>query len=253
MNSILRMLYHVEQFSRLSLATFANFPAFLRYRRETLDQMKFLGYGSMVLVLTAALFIGLVLSLEWGKKLELFGAKLLMGRIISISVIREIGPMITGLMLSGRIGARVAAELGSMQISEQLDAMRAMGADPIPRLIVPRIAATMITIIPLSIFADTIALMGGYITAVLWLNTDATHFWISALDGLFFKDLTIGLIKPFFFGFTIGSISCYYGITTFGGSEGVGRSATRAVMASSLAVLFMDFIISKTILIIYAI
>ena len=251
MQKLKRIFYHIEQFSRMTAAIVVNFPAFLRYRRETLDQMRFLGLGSLMLVLTAALFIGLVLSLEWGKKLELFGAKLLMGRIISISVIREIGPMITGLMLAGRVGARVAAELGSMKISEQLDAMHVMGADPIPRLIVPRIAATMITIIPLSIFADTIALLGGYLTAILWLNTDGTHFWISALDGLFFKDLTIGLIKPFFFGYAISAISCHYGVSTYGGSEGVGRSATRAVMASSLAVLFMDFLISKAILVIY--
>lgn len=251
MQKIKRVFYHVEQYARLLVATLVNFPAFFRYRRETLNQMSFLGTGSLALVLTAALFIGLVLSLEWGNKLELFGAKLLMGRIVSISVIREIGPLITGLMLSGRIGARVAAELGSMQISEQLDAMRAMGADPIPRLIVPRVAATIFMTVPLAILADAIALLGGYLTAIIWLQTDGTHFWISALDGLFFKDLTIGLVKPFFFGFTIGSISCYYGISTYGGAEGVGRSATRAVMASSLAILFMDFLISKAIITLY--
>lgn len=247
-----RVLCHVENFTRMVMSMFSNFTAFIRYRRETLNQMSFLGYDSLMLVLTAAAFIGLVLSLEWGKKLELFGAKLLMGRIVSISVIREIGPVITGLMLSGRIGARVAAELGSMQISEQLDAMRVMGTDPVARLIVPRVAATMITIVPLSILADTIALFGGFITAIAWLQTDPTLFWISSLDGLTFKDLTIGLLKPFFFGFTIATISCYYGISTYGGAEGVGRSATRAVMASSLAVLFMDFLISKTIIALYA-
>lgn len=251
MQKLKRVFYHVEQYARLLVSTLINFPAFFRYRRETLNQMSFLGTGSLALVLTAALFIGLVLSLEWGNKLELFGAKLLMGRIVSISVIREIGPLITGLMLSGRIGARVAAELGSMQISEQLDAMRAMGADPIPRLIVPRVAATIFMTVPLAILADAVALLGGFFTAIIWLQTDGTHFWISALDGLFFKDLTIGLVKPFFFGFTIGSISCYYGISTYGGAEGVGRSATRAVMASSLAILFMDFLISKAIITLY--
>lgn len=210
--------------------------------------MNHLGYASIFLVMAASIMIGMVLALEWGKKLELFGAKLLMGRIISIAVIRETGPLITGLMLSGRVGASIAAELGSMKQSEQLDAMRAMGADPIPRLIVPRIAATMITFVPLVAIADAIAIIGGWIAAVVWLQTDSTHFWISALDGLFFKDLTIGLIKPFFMGFTIASISCYYGISTYGGAEGVGRSATRAVMACSLAILFMDFLISKFIL-----
>lgn len=229
-------------------STIINLPAFIRYHRSTLDQMNHLGYASIFLVMAASIMIGMVLALEWGKKLELFGAKLLMGRIISIAVIRETGPLITGLMLSGRVGASIAAELGSMKQSEQLDAMRAMGADPIPRLIVPRIAATMITFVPLVAIADAIAIIGGWIAAVVWLQTDSTHFWISALDGLFFKDLTIGLIKPFFMGFTIASISCYYGISTYGGAEGVGRSATRAVMACSLAILFMDFLISKFIL-----
>ncbi len=247
-----RLFYHVEHFSRMILGTILNFPAFIRYRRTTLDQMNHLGYASIFLVMSASLMIGMVLALEWGKKLELFGAKLLMGRIISIAVIRETGPLITGLMLSGRIGASIAAELGSMKQSEQLDAMRAMGADPLPRLIVPRIAATMITFVPLVAIADAIAIIGGWIAAVVWLQTDSTHFWISALDGLFFKDLTIGLIKPFFMGFTIASISCYYGISTYGGAEGVGRSATRAVMACSLAILFMDFLVSKFILAFYA-
>ncbi|KAA3619927.1 MAG: ABC transporter permease [Calditrichaeota bacterium] len=252
MHKAKRLFYHVEQFSRMIWATFLNFPAFIRYHRTTLDQMNHLGYASIFLVMSASIMIGMVLALEWGKKLELFGAKLLMGRIISIAVIRETGPLITGLMLSGRIGASIAAELGSMKQSEQLDAMRAMGADPVPRLIVPRIAATMITFVPLVAIADAVAIIGGWIAAVVWLQTDSTHFWISALDGLFFKDLTIGLIKPFFMGFTIASISCYYGISTYGGAEGVGRSATRAVMACSLAILFMDFLISKLILAFYA-
>jgi len=247
-----RVFYHIEQFSRMLAASFRNFPAFIKHYRETLDQMAYLGSSSILLVMTASLFIGLVLSLEWGKKLELFGAKLLMGRIISISTIREIGPMITGLMLAGRVGARVAAEIGSMQITEQLDAMRAMGTDPIARLIVPRIAAMIITFIPLAAMADAVAILGGYVSAVFWLQTDGTHYWISALDGLYFKDLLIGLVKPFFFGATIGSISCYYGISTYGGAEGVGRSATRAVVACSLAVLFIDFLITKSILIFYA-
>ncbi len=251
MENLKRTFYHIEQFTRLIFHTTVNFAAFFRYPRETLNQMNFLGYSSLMLVLTAALFIGLVLSLEWGKKLELFGAKLLMGRIMSLSVIREIGPLITGLMLSGRIGARVAAELGSMKISEQLDAMRVMGADPVRRLVVPRIAATIMMTVPLVIYADTIALLGGWVSATLWLNTDSAHYWISALDGVFFRDLTMGLIKPFFFGYTIAIVSCYYGLSTYGGAEGVGRSATRAVMACSLSILFMDFLISKTVLALY--
>lgn len=242
------LLSEVQDLFLMSYAALAGFPSIYKYRRESLDQMNYIGIGALLLVLTASLSVGLVLALEWGTRLERFGAKNLMGRIVSISVIREIGPIITGLMVAGRTGSKVAAELGSMKVTEQIDALKAFGTDPIKKLVIPRQIATVAMILPLAIMADTIAILGGYLMAILFLHTDSNIFWISALDSLEIKDLTIGLVKPLFFGYIISTISCYFGLYTRGGAEGVGRSATRAVMYSSLSVLIWDFLISKFII-----
>ncbi|MFQ5707627.1 MAG: MlaE family ABC transporter permease [bacterium] len=245
---IKNILSDIQDFYYMSFAAFIGLPGTYKYRRETLDQMNFIGIGALVLVLIASLSVGLVLALEWGTRLERFGAKNLMGRIVSISVIREIGPIITGLMVAGRTGSKVAAELGSMKVTEQIDALKAFGTDPIKKLVVPRQVATVTMILPLAIMADTIAIIGGYFMAILFLHTDSTIFWISAINNLEMKDLTIGLVKPLFFGYIISTIACYFGIYTHGGAEGVGRSATRAVMYASLSVLIWDFLISKFII-----
>ena len=242
------LLSDIQDLFLMSYAALAGLPSVYRYRRETLDQMNYIGIGALLLVLTASLSVGLVLALEWGTRLERFGGKNLMGRIVSISVIREIGPLITGLMVAGRTGSKVAAELGSMKVSEQIDALKAFGTDPIKKLVVPRQVATVVMILPLTIMADSIAMIGGYLIALLVLHTDSTIFWISALNSLEMKDLTIGLVKPVIFGYFISTISCYFGIFTKGGAEGVGRSATRAVMYATLSVLIWDFFISKFII-----
>ncbi len=224
------------------------FPFAFRYRRETMRQIYIIGVSATPLVFLSAMFIGLVLALEWGNKLEPFGAKILMGRIMSVGTVREIGPVITGLMLAGRTGAKIAAELGSMQVTEQISALTALGTDPIRRLVVPRQVAAVATILPLTVIADAISIVAGYVVAVAWLHTPGNLYWRSALDSLVFKDLAIGLLKPFFFGYIISTIACYYGMTTQGGASAVGESATKAVMYASLGVLMSDFVLSKLII-----
>ncbi|NIR48335.1 ABC transporter permease [candidate division KSB1 bacterium] len=248
MQNLKFILIEIQDFFLMSYAALAGVPSAYRYRRETLDQMNYIGMGALLLVLVASLSVGLVLALEWGTRLERFGAKNLMGRIVSLSVIREIGPIVTGLMVAGRTGSKVAAELGTMKVTEQIDALKAFGTDPIKKLVVPRQVATVFMIVPLAIMADFIAVIGGYFMATLFLHTDSTIFWISALNNLEMKDLIIGLVKPLIFGYIIATVSCYFGIHTRGGAEGVGRSATRAVMYSSLSVLVCDFLVSKFII-----
>src|SRR5262249_47945306 len=158
--------------------------------------------------------------------------------------VREIGPVITGLMLAGRTGAKIAAELGSMQVTEQISALTALGTDPVRRLVVPRQVAAVCTILPLTVIADCIAIVAGYVVAIVWLHTPGSLYWSSALDSLVMKDLAIGLLKPFFFGYMISTISCYYGMHTEGGASAVGESATLAVMYASLGVLISDFVLS---------
>jgi phospholipid/cholesterol/gamma-HCH transport system permease protein len=243
-----RYILGAQEFFLLARNALFGTPWMFKYGRETLRQINIIGVTATPLVLMAALFIGLVLALEWGTKLEPFGAKILMGRIVSIGTIREIGPVITGLMLAGRNGAKIAAELGSMKVTEQISALTALGTDPIKRLVVPRQVASVITILPLTVFADAIAIVAGYVVAVVWLHTPGNLYWTSALDSLLMKDLAIGLIKPFFFGYIIATIACYYGMNTEGGATAVGDSATKSVMFASLGVLISDFVLSKLII-----
>lgn len=242
------LVFGAQEFYLLLRNSFLGLPWAVRYHRETLRQVFVIGVSATPLVLLSALFIGLVLALEWGSKLEPFGAKILMGRIMAVGTIREIGPVITGLMLAGRTGAKIAAELGSMKVTEQIAALTALGTDPVRRLVVPRQVAAVLTVLPLTIIADGIAILAGYLVAVAWLHTPGSLYWNSAFKSLVWKDLAIGLLKPFFFGWLIATISCHYGMSTEGGASAVGESATKAVMYSSLGVLISDFLLSKFII-----
>lgn len=221
------------------------------YWHDTLEQIYIMGIQALPLVLIASGAIGMVLTLEWGTKLEQFGAKLMLGRLVAMSVIREIGPTFTGLMLAGRSGAKLVSELGNMVLSEQVDALRAFGTDPVKRLIIPRVFASTFLVIPLTIIADIFGIMCGWFCAVMWMGVDSTFFWVSVQSGLVMKDLIVGIIKPPFFGMLIGMVACYLGITVRGGTIGLGRAATLTVMLTSISVLLMDFIITKLVVAVY--
>ncbi len=218
------------------------------YWHDTLEQIYIMGIQALPLVLIAAGAIGMVLTLEWGTKLEQFGAKLMLGRIVAMSVIREIGPTITGLMIAGRSGAKLVSELGNMVLSEQIDALRAFGTDPVKRLLVPRIFASMFLMIPITIVADIFGIICGWLGGVLWMGVDSTFFWVSIQSGLIMRDLVVGIIKPPFYGLMIGLVGCYLGITVSGGTVGLGRAATLTVMLTSISVLLMDFLLTKLVL-----
>ena len=222
-----------------------------QYRRPILESVYELGASASWVLVISGVFIGLVLAMEWGNKLEQFGAKLLMGRIVSVGVIREIGPVVAGLLIAGRTGSKMAAEIGSMKVTDQIDALRAFGADPVARLVMPRQLASMFTLLPLTMLFDFMAILGGWVMAVSMLNTPSTFYWTSALDSLLFKDLAVGLIKPFVFGYIIASVAAHCGLRTEGGASGVGAAATRAVVYSSLSILVVDFILGKLILAMY--
>jgi phospholipid/cholesterol/gamma-HCH transport system permease protein len=226
-------------------------PNAFRYRYETVKQAYIIGNQSLFLVVFASMLINMVLAMEMGKRLEPFGAKLMLGSIVGISTIREIGPLITGLMVAGRTGAKIVSEIGNMALTEQTDALRAFGVDPIKRLIVPRLFATIVVMIPLAILADALGIIAGWFASTVWMNVDSQMFWQSLRERLFIKDLTIGFLKPPFFGLVIGMISSYYGYTVKGGAEGLGRAATKAVMYATLGVLVVDFLITKIVISFY--
>jgi phospholipid/cholesterol/gamma-HCH transport system permease protein len=209
--------------------------------------MYLIGAQSFIIVFLAGLFMGIIMAIEAGHRLETFGAKMLIGRTTSLSLFRELGPVITGLMLAARTGAKNASELGSMQVSEQIDALRAFGTNPIEKLAAPRLVAALVMFLPLTLVADLVGLVGGMLVSDLWLNVDMSYFWQSAITDLKVKDLVVGFAKPVVFSFFISTISCYYGLNTEGGTIGVGRSAVNAVVVASVVVLFNDFIFTKVV------
>ncbi|RMH76162.1 MAG: ABC transporter permease, partial [Calditrichaeota bacterium] len=180
--------------------------------------MYVLGIQALPLVLIASACISMVLALEWGKKLELFGAKLMLGRLVGISVLREIGPTMTGLMIAGRTGAKLVSELGNMVLTEQVDALRAFGTDPIKRLIVPRVFASFLIMTPLVAIADAFGIIMGWFACVTWLGVDSDFFWLSMKSGLLMKDLVIGVLKPPVYGLMVGLVGTYYGYHVTGGA-----------------------------------
>jgi len=212
--------------------------------REILRQMKEVGVRSFPVVIITAAFTGMVLALQSFTGFKRFGAESIVGTVVALSVTRELGPVLTGLMVSGRVGSAMAAELGTMRVTEQIDALYTLATNPIKYLIVPRFLATVIMLPILVIFADVIGIMGGYLVGVQILRTNPTLYFRRTLDFLELNDLYSGLLKAVVFGMIIATISCYQGFSTQGGAEGVGQATTKAVVASSLTILISNYFIT---------
>jgi phospholipid/cholesterol/gamma-HCH transport system permease protein len=191
------------------------------------------------------MFTGIVLALQSANSLARFGALTMTGQLVSLSMVRELGPIITGLMVAGRNASGMASELGSMKVTEQIDAMRALGTDPVKKLITPRVVSTVVMLFFLSILSDLMGLVGGYVVAVGRLGLTTSQYWTSTYQQLQFPDVFQGLCKPFFFGFIIATVGCYYGFSTKGGTQGVGRATTQAMVAASVLILIVDFFITQ--------
>jgi len=215
------------------------------YRHDVVEQFAAIGLGSMTVVLLTGFFTGAVLALNTGITLDQFGARDVVGRLISASMVKELGPVLTGLMLAGRVGSGIAAELGSMMVTDQINALRALGTDPVRKLVVPRVLAGFFMTPVLTVIADGVGIIGGWIIAVSQLRVASSLYWTSITEGLYIQDAWMGLIKPFFLGFMIVTIGCHVGLRTSGGTQGVGRSTTSAVVASSVAVIAVDFFITR--------
>lgn len=215
------------------------------YRHDIIDQFDAIGVASMTVVLLTGFFTGAVLALQSGQTLDQFGARPVVGRLVSASMVKELGPVLTGLMLTGRVGSGIAAELGSMMVTDQISALRALGTDPIRKLVVPRILAGLFMAPVLTVIADFVGILGGWIVARFQLQVASGLYWSSILQGLYMQDLWMGLIKPFVLGFVIVSIACHVGLGTKGGTQGVGRSTTNSVVAGSVAVIAVDFFITR--------
>ncbi len=213
--------------------------------KDIISQMDLLGVRSLRIALLTAAAAGAVLTLQFGYGLQKFGAKEYVGPVVAISLLRELAPVLTALIVGGRIGSGMAAELGSMKVGEQIDAIRALGADPIRKLIVPRLAASLLVIPLLTVMANMLGLLASALLASSQFDVGYLFFYQSVLDNLVMSDLMSGLLKSVVFGFLVAMIGCYMGFSTKGGTQGVGLSTTGTVELISISVLVSDFFLTK--------
>jgi phospholipid/cholesterol/gamma-HCH transport system permease protein len=219
------------------------------YVRDVIEQFDSIGAGSLTVVLLTGLFTGMVLALQSGFTLDQFGARSMVGRLVSASMVKELGPVLTGLMVAGRVGSGIAAELGSMMVTDQIAALRALGTDPIRKLVVPRILAGIVMVPLLTIIATGVGMLGGWLVTWGILRVASTVYWNSVVDGLYIQDVWMALIKPVFLGFAIVSIGCHVGLRASGGTQGVGRATTNAVVVSSVSVIAVDYLVTQLLIV----
>ncbi|MBI3811198.1 MAG: ABC transporter permease [Nitrospirae bacterium] len=212
--------------------------------RNILKQMEEVGVRSIPVVLITAVSTGMVLALQSHTGFKRFNAESLVGTVVALSMTRELGPVLTALIVAGRAGAAMAAELGTMRVTEQIDALSTMAANPIKYLIVPRLLAGMLMLPILTIFSDAIGIAGGYFVAVQVLNVNPVVYLRRTTDFLEYDDIYGGLLKAFVFGIIIATVSCYKGFNTEGGAEGVGKATTGAVVLSSMLILISDYFLT---------
>jgi phospholipid/cholesterol/gamma-HCH transport system permease protein len=215
---------------------------------ETLRQFEAIGVRSTTIVLLTALFTGMVLALQTGFALERFGAKLYVGTIVGLSLARELGPVLTALMVGGRVGAGITAEIGSMQVTEQVDAIRSLGADPVQKLVLPRVIAGTLSLPLLAVIANVLGVLGGLVIAVTQFGIPGRFYLQTIYRTVTVTDLLSGISKTIVFGWIIAMVGCYAGLRTTGGTVGVGRATTRAVVVASIAVLIADFFLTQAML-----
>jgi phospholipid/cholesterol/gamma-HCH transport system permease protein len=213
--------------------------------RTLLVQLDQVGVRSTSIVVITALFIGMVLALQTAYSLQEFGGKLFIGRVVSLSLIRELAPVLMALMVGGRVGSGMAAEIGTMKVTEQIDAMRALATDPVRKLVVPRVLATTMMLPLLTVIASVVGIFGGLLIARFTLNLSANFYIRSVITTVRYNDIASGVGKTFFFGFFIALIACYNGLRTTGGADGVGRATTATVVTGAISVLVMDFFLTK--------
>ncbi len=217
--------------------------------RETIKQIEYLGIGSLSISLMTVFSTGMVMALQFAVGLERFGGKEYVSIVVALSILRELGPVLTSVVVGGRVGSGITAELGSMAVTEQIDAIRALGANPIKKLVVPRTVAMLIVLPLLTMLANIVGILGGLFISVLELGLGFHSYISDTIHGIHLIDLLTGLVKTYFFGFGIVQIACFNGINTYGGTEGVGSSTTKTVVQSLIFIFVADFFLTKALMI----
>jgi len=250
--SLKDLVLTVQDYSLFSVRAFTNLYRPPIYWPEFLVQSDIIGVGSLSIVILTGLATGGVLALQSAATLSAFGATAITGQFVSLTMIRELGPILTGVMVSGRNASSMASELGSMVVTEQIDAMRALGVDPMRKLVTPRIAATVTMLFFLTIVSNACGIAGGGLVTVFMNHQNGMLYLDKAWECLRYPDIVQGLVKPLFFGYILSSIGCFYGLRTSGGTEGVGRSTIQAVVWASVLIIFVDFLLTQILLTLFA-
>lgn len=240
----------IQEYSLLAFHSLLNLFRQPLYMADMMQQADLIGFGSLPIVLAAVFFTGAALALNSATTLSRFGATSVIGQLVSIGIVRELGPVLAGLVVAGRNSSGMASELGSMIVTEQIDAMRALGTDPMKKLVTPRVVGTVVMLFFLTILGDMMGLTGGNAVAALLLHMDPHAYWSSAWQTLRYADVFMGLCKPVVFGFIISTIGCYYGLATKGGTQGVGRSTTEAVVAAMILIIVVDVFVTRVLMVV---
>ncbi|MDD5544687.1 MAG: ABC transporter permease [Acidobacteriia bacterium] len=249
LGAFLNVVIEVQQYTFHVIRSFANLFRGPRYLGDTLVQMDVIGVGSLLIICLTGFFTGAVLAMQSAKSLESFGAVGLTGQLVAVSLVRELGPVLSALMVAGRNASGMASEIGSMVVSDQILAMRALGTDPSKKLSTPRLVATVTMLPVLTAIADFIGIFGGYIVSRFLLHISSALYWSTVYHNLSYNDLLEGLLKPFIFGAIIATVGCHCGFRTYGGTQGVGRSTTQAVVAASILIITVDAVITRIVLV----
>ncbi|HZQ69246.1 MAG TPA: ABC transporter permease [Terriglobales bacterium] len=245
-----RKIASIQEYSILAMQSVANIFRRPLYVADLVQQADLVGFGSLPIVLASVFFTGAALALNSATSLSRFGATTVIGQLVSIGIVRELGPVLAGLVVAGRNASGMASELGSMVVTEQIDAMRALGTDPLKKLVTPRVVATVVMMFFLTILGDFMGLLGGSFVATLLLGLDSHEYWSNAWQTLVFSDVFMGLSKPLVFGFLVATVGCYYGLSTKGGTQGVGRATTEAVVTSMILIIVVDVFVTRFLMVI---
>jgi phospholipid/cholesterol/gamma-HCH transport system permease protein len=246
--NIKELISNLQSFYLLSLHGLLGVARKPFYLRDTIEQMDYAGAGSFFIIILVSLFIGMALSLQLAAELSVLGLKMYTGKVVGISIIREIGPVAAALVFTGRVGSGIASELGSMVLGHQVDTLRVFGVDPIKKLVTPRMLSAIVMLPALTIVGDAASLFGGYYIAVFVSHQSGHVYWSSVRGVLIFENVFAGSVKPFIFGFLIASISSYMGLSTKGGAIGLRSATTRAVVLSIIMIIVADFILTRILL-----
>lgn len=246
--NVLRVISDLQDFYSLSLRGLLGMIRKPFYFKDVIMQMDYAGAGSLIIIFIVDLFVGMALSLQLSAELSSLGLKMYIGMIVGISVVRELGPVVTALVFTGRVGAGMASELGSMVLGHQVDTLRVFGFDPIKKLVTPRIISSIIMLPVLTVIGVAVSLFGGYYIAVFVSHESGTFYWSSIRSILTIENVLAGAIKPFVFGYLIACICSYAGLSTKGGSVGLRRSTTTAVVMSIVMIIISDFVLTRILL-----